>query len=61
MKAYKRIHHKFNPNRPAIKQIFCRHEWEHKRDNYGWYRVYYLQCKKCGKFRDMNFYSNKRW
>ena len=61
MKPIKRMKFRFNRNTPIIKQLLCRHDYEHKREDTGWVSCYFLKCKKCGKFKDLNYYSNKRW
>ena len=62
MKPTLRIKYRFNRTTPIIKQIFCNHDYEHLReDNGGWVRCYFLKCRKCGKFKDLNYYSMKRW
>ena len=60
MKPFKRIRGRFNPNTPIIKQVFCKHDWEHLREDQEWVSCYFLKCKKCGKFKDLNYYSLKR-
>ena len=60
MKPFKKVSSRFNPDTPKLKQIFCRHEYEGKREDSGWFKCYYMRCKKCGKFKDL-YYYDKRW
>ena len=47
----------FNRTTPKIKQIFCFHKWELKREWHPDIDCYFEQCKKCGKFRNISYYK----
>jgi hypothetical protein len=49
---------RFNRLTPILKQIFCIHEWELKRDWRLDMDCFYEQCKKCGKFRNIEYHKN---
>ncbi len=61
MKPYIVIKNRFNRLTPKIKQVFCRHEYELKRENcFINVRCYYEQCKKCGFFKSIEYYKDER-
>lgn len=50
----------FNRTTPKIKQIFCHHNWDIEREDAGDVRCYFYKCKKCGKFKDITYYRDRR-
>lgn len=56
---YKVIKNRFNRNESKLRQIFCFHKWELHRDLRPELNTdcYYEKCKKCGKFKTIEYYK----